>query len=995
MNSHLSSFLNRISLPLFLLRVVVFFILVGAGTSLYGVLRSNIVEEFHQHESYTLGEFRGEQANRCTVLRAVATAGHMQLVARLDRGFNDDALNGWLKDFFLQAQVMVGTKRGINVWIIIDDEKLYTTNAAPRFDQTIASRPWYREAKAAKDAHVSPIYHEAGSGKPVVTVTAYDPRHRAMFGFDLYPGGTDMEIFSTPEKLYGHYFLTDHMGRPFLMRTDVELQMEAFAGIVEDWVRELKARRKTDAPLLTQGARTPVYVYGSELPNGNWVVHSRPAKHLDRQLLNLNLASGATTLCIVFLLLWGAKFLRRLEERLVHISSIVRTMFRSSELVVLINLRTGNYELLAGNDAVQRTLASEGAYEATMEKLAEAITSGRDDFVKSFSLESIRRHYADNDRSFGGEFEYRAEDGHLTWGQALLVLDHSVLPDEVILRIINVEQQHKVRSAETALLRTALDAARQSEHSKQLFFHSVSHEMRTPLNAICNMTTIAERAFASCDRTKMQMALGHIRHGADLLLRLVNDLLELAAARDGNVQLELRAFRLDVFLATVARSFADGARKDGKHFVTDFTDVDRPVSGDPVRLELVLNNLLSNALKYTASGKSVTFTVERITSCGDGEHFRFTIRDEGCGMSPEFLKTIFTPYAREERYHTREIRGTGLGMPIVKSLLQLMNGTIRIESQVGEGTTVVMTIPLEILAADDPRVRDLDAQGSESTSESQPVSQVEVREVDFRATTASKDAPKAAPNGVASTASSSSTAPTAAEPKPEQASVPGERALPSSHASHASHERGVDPEACAAHASCNTCLGTEASCLAKEKTDTPDGKAAAFGPGVVARACATAKKANPGTSVTETPSSSASAAEVASEKPLFLVAEDNLINQEILAELLDELGCAAEMADNGREAFEKFRDSAPGTYTAILMDVNMPEMNGLDATRAVRGCNHPDAFGIPIVAATANVLTEDIDEIYAAGMNAYLAKPIDFGKLSSIVKQLLARRHAR
>lgn len=200
MNSHLSSFLNRISLPLFLLRVVVFFILVGAGTSLYGVLRSNIVEEFHQHESYTLGEFRGEQANRLTVLRAVATAGHMQLVSRLDRGFNDDALNGWLKDFFLQAQVMVGTKRGINVWIIIDDEKLYTTNAAPWFDQTIASRPWYREAKAAEDAHVSPIYHEAGSGKPVITVTAYDPKHRAMFGFDLYPGAPTWR-FSRLRKL--------------------------------------------------------------------------------------------------------------------------------------------------------------------------------------------------------------------------------------------------------------------------------------------------------------------------------------------------------------------------------------------------------------------------------------------------------------------------------------------------------------------------------------------------------------------------------------------------------------------------------------------------------------------------------------------------------------------------------------------------------------------------------------------------------------------------
>lgn len=953
MNSHLSSFLSRISFPLFLLRVVVFFILLGAGAALYGILRSNIVEDFHQHEAYTLGEFRGEQMNRLLMLRSVATAGHMQLVARLDSKATDEELNRWLREFFLQAQVMIGTKRGFNTWIILDDKKFYTTKNVPWFDPTVAEREWYQLAKAADGARVSPIYNESGSGRPVITVTHYDRKHRAMFGFDLYPGGTDMTIYSTSERLNGYYFLTDRTGRPFLMRTDHRGSMEDFSDAVEAWVRELGTLSVDEQPLRTHVGTKAVSVYGSELFNGNWVVHSYFTEDLDRKLQHLNLVSAACALFVALLLVWGSKFLRRLEHRLVRISNIIRTMFRSSELVVLVNLQTGRYELLAGTDTVQRAIPNEGSYETALHKLTEAITTGRTEFLANFSLDSLKQHYDDNARKFGGEFEYRAEDGHLTWGAAMLVFDSAVLPDEIILRITNVEVQHKARTAETALLRTALDAARQSEHSKQLFFHSVSHEMRTPLNAICNMTTIAERAFVSCDRTKMKLALGHIRHGADILLRLVNDLLELAAARDGKIQLELRPFRLDVFLATVSRSFADGARKDGKQFITDFTDVARPVSGDPVRLELILNNLLSNALKYTASGKSVRLSVERITSGGDGEHFRFTIRDEGCGMSPEFLKTIFTPYAREQRYHTREMRGTGLGMPIVKSLLQLMNGTIRIESRVGEGTTVVMTIPMEILSEDDERARNLNLQGSES-----PVaSPLETGEIDLRP---SKDSTEV-PNAVSE----------------ETATAPVEDAP--------ALERGVAPEACAAHASCNTCLGTEASRLDKDRTGNPEGKSAPLGPGVVARACATAKSAiKPEDAVTATPA-----------KPLFLVAEDNLINQEILAELLDELGCAAEMAENGREAVEKFRNSAPGTYTAILMDVNMPEMNGLDATRSVRGCNHPDAFGIPIVAATANVLTEDIDAIYAAGMNAYLAKPIDFAKLTSIVKQLVARRHAR
>lgn len=949
MNSHLSSFLNRVSLPLFLLRVLVFLILVGAGSSLYGILRSNIIDAFHQHEAYTLGEFRGEQVNRLAVLRSVATAGHLQLVERLDRDATDEQINAWLREFFLQAQVMLGTKRGINTWIILDDRKLYTTKSAPWFDRSIASQTWYRSALAAEGALVSPIYNEKGSGRPVITVTHYDKGHRAMFGFDLYPGGTDMQIFSTPEHLNGHYFLTDQTGRPYLMRTDTEVSLDVFTDVVERWVLELRERGESDEPLLTQGARVPVAVYASELDNGNWVIHSCPLEIVEGSLRKLNAAAIAAALLVALLLLWGSKFLRRLEERLVRISNIVRTMFRSSELVVLIDLRTGRYELLAASDAVQQEIPSEGTYEAALEKLTNVITTGREEFFSNFSLESLKLHYADNNRSFGGDFEYRTAHGRLTWGAVQLVLDHASLPDEIILRVTNVEAQHRARAAETELLRTALESARQSEHSKQLFFHSVSHEMRTPLNAICNMTTIAERAFASCDRARMKMALGHIRHGADLLLRLVNDLLELASAREGSMQLEVRPFRLDVLLDTVARSFTTGALKEGKHFLTDFKDVDWPVSGDPVRLELVLNNLLSNAVKYTSPGKFVRFSVERITSGGDGEHFRFTIRDEGCGMSPEFLKTIFTPYARERRYHTHEIRGTGLGMPIVKSLLQLMNGTIRIESQVDEGTTVSMTIPLEILEESDPRTAEIVA-GYEAPE------------------SASSDAPEPAP---------------ASETKHEKKA---ENDAPDSE------ERGVALEVCAARGSCNDCIETHASRAPKEKTTTAHASAAReLGPGIVARACACAPKTQASCAESGSPENARSDA----ERPLFLVAEDNLINQEILAELLDELGCAAEMAENGREAFEKFRASAPGTYTAILMDVNMPEMNGLDATRAIRGSSHPEAFGIPIVAATANVLTEDIDEIYAAGMNAYLAKPIDFGKLSSIVKQLLARRHAR
>ena len=376
-------------------------------------------------------------------------------------------------------------------------------------------------------------------------------------------------------------------------------------------------------------------------------------------------------------------------------------------------------------------------------------------------------------------------------------------------------------------LQKAAVAANAANRAKSTFLFNMSHDIRTPLNGIMGLLKIDKDHFE--DRELVRANHDKMLVAADHLLSLINDVLEVSKLEDGNIELAHQPMSLADVSQEVGTIIGERTAEAGIRF--EFQAQELPVVwvyGSPLHLRQIFLNIYGNCIKYNREGGSVTTQVQCLGAAHGKVTYRWTISDTGVGMSQEFLKRIFEPFAQERADARSVYQGTGLGMTIVRGLVEKMNGTIEVTSREGEGSTFVITLPFEI----------------------------------------------------------------APEQQPER---PDESA-----AEEAKSIRGL--------------------CL--------------------------------------------------------LLVEDNDLNAEIAQTMLEDEGAQVTVAENGKRAVERFQSSLPGTFDAILMDVMMPVMDGLTATRAIRALDRPDAATVPILAMTANAFKENAEKCFAAGMNAHLTKPL-------------------
>ncbi|MBQ7678127.1 MAG: response regulator [Lachnospiraceae bacterium] len=384
----------------------------------------------------------------------------------------------------------------------------------------------------------------------------------------------------------------------------------------------------------------------------------------------------------------------------------------------------------------------------------------------------------------------------------------------------------------------ALLEAEQAKQGMSNFIMRASHEMRTPLNAILGFTYLAE---PETDVGELKDYLKKIQVSGRLLTDLVNDILDIRKTEDGSMQLLPRPMVLSDLLHNIDDMISILAQQKGILFYTELSFLqDEFVMCDQVRLQQVLMNLLNNSIKFTDEGGSVSLTVREESINARISEFTFEVKDTGCGMSKEFIDRIFDPFAQENRNVAKYGVGTGLGLTITKRMVDLMSGTIDVESIEHEGSKFTVKIPLTL---------------SDKT------------EYHGFITGSNKE---------------------------------GKRSF----------------EITGLH---------------------------------------------------------------------FLVVEDNLINQEVAVGILEQEGATSDVADNGLEAIDKFKDSEPGKYDAILMDIHMPLMDGMEATRNLRILDHPDAKTIPIMAMSAEAFDESIEECLECGMNGYIRKPINVVELKRTI----------
>ncbi|MCR5773825.1 MAG: response regulator [Lachnospiraceae bacterium] len=422
--------------------------------------------------------------------------------------------------------------------------------------------------------------------------------------------------------------------------------------------------------------------------------------------------------------------------------------------------------------------------------------------------------------------------------------DHIVHSIGVGFTDVDAEMRNSLDQSQA--LSDALIVAEEASKAKTAFLSNMSHEIRTPMNAIIALNNIILENEDINDKTREY--LEQIKSSADHLLKLINDILDMSRIESGKISIKNDEFSISELIAQINTIINGQCQDNGIHYTCKKTgSLDYYLMGDDTKIKQVLINILGNAVKFTPSGGDVTFAIERTAHFDNKSTMQFTISDTGIGMDEEYLPKLFDAFSQEDSSSTNKYGSTGLGMAITQNIVDMMNGTIRVKSKKGEGTTFVVSITL------------VDAVHEESE---------EVKEEKTR----------------------------------KQAMT-----------------------------------------------------------------------------------------DVSLEGKRVLLAEDIAVNARIMLELLKMKKILADHAENGKIAVEMFEQSEQGYYDVILMDMRMPEMDGLTATTTIRNLQREDAKKIPIIALTANAFEEDVQRSLQAGLNAHLSKPIDakllFETMSELIRQ--------
>ena len=544
----------------------------------------------------------------------------------------------------------------------------------------------------------------------------------------------------------------------------------------------------------------------------------------------------------------------------------------------------------------------------------------------------------------------------------------------VILYYISWRQQERVRREQeeerqvhSRQLAQALQAAQIASSSKTTFLSNMSHDIRTPMNAVLGFTTLLSRDAE--DPVKVREYTKKITASGQHLLSLINDILDVSKIESGKVVLSYEAFALSDVVSSVDAIIQPMARAKGQEFRVEASGLRHEfLIGDETRLNQILINLLSNAVKYTPERGHICLRIIGLKQrSSQYEHIRIEVEDDGYGMTPEYLETIFDAFTRAENSTTNKVQGTGLGMAITKSIVELMGGTIEVTSQVDRGSLFRVELELRVQEPVTDRqfwekrgiARILAVDGDGESRES------------VRALMEEADVRLSAAAGMEEALA------LIREEGGFQLVLLDWEALsvPAAQAVRALREalQGPVPVLFLAEHEAEG-LG-EALSMGGVRVLTKPFFVAALREKVLELWGDDGEE------------------ERGTEDDMdlaglhFLAAEDNEINAEILAELLELEGASCEIVENGRLAVERFQRSRPGEFDAILMDVQMPVMNGHDAARAIRALDRADAGTIPIIAMTANAFAEDEKAAMNAGMDAHVAKPLDVELLKKVVRQ--------
>ncbi len=552
-----------------------------------------------------------------------------------------------------------------------------------------------------------------------------------------------------------------------------------------------------------------------------------------------------------------------------------------------------------------------------------------------------------------------------------------------ILYYLNQRQQNwirKEREAEREVhnrqLAEALQAAQIASKSKTMFLSNMSHDIRTPMNAILGFTTLLAKD--ADNPAKVREYTAKITASGRHLLSLINDVLDVSKIESGKVVLTIGEFTLNNLVASVDAIIRPMAKVRKQNFDVSVTDIKHEyLIGDETRINQILINLLSNAVKYTPEGGSIWFRIIGLPQrSSQYEHIRIEVEDDGYGMTPEYLKTIFDAFTRAENSTTNKVQGTGLGMAITKNIVELMGGTIEVVSEIDKGSIFMVELELRIPDGQD------DGQFWRESGIERILAVDDDEEICKSIQTLMKDTGVHVDKALCGKDAVEMVQDAVSRGEDYQMilldwKMPGMDGFETANRIRTAIPCQIPILFLTAYDGDE--VEDEALQIGRSGVLAKPFFVSAFKEKIIRMQLGNHKEDNISKDVEDN----------CLEGLRFLVAEDNEINAEILSELLDIEGASCEIMENGRLAVERFTAAAKGEFDAILMDVQMPIMNGYEAAKAIRVLDREDAGAIPIIAMTANAFAEDVKEALEAGMNAHVAKPIDMELLKKTMNQYI------
>ncbi len=596
----------------------------------------------------------------------------------------------------------------------------------------------------------------------------------------------------------------------------------------------------------------------------------------------------------------------------------------------------------------------------------------------------VMKEYWDTVRDYSGEKTYDVRYRLLTknagwrWFHAAgrLSRREDGSPVTFVGFFIDIDDEKKMEArleAQRADLEDALAAAQHANRAKTTFLNNMSHDIRTPMNSIIGFTSLAAAHIDNTEQVKDYLT--KIATSSNHLLSLINDVLDMSRIESGKVKIEEKECSIPEILHDLKTIVQADIMSKQLDFYIDTVDViNEHVMCDRLRLNQILLNLLSNAMKFTKPGGMVSVRILQKRNAPEGyADYEFQVKDTGIGMSPEFLKNVFEPFERERTSTISGIQGTGLGMAITRNIVDMMGGSVSVESEVGKGSTFTVSLQFKTCSG--------------------PVRQETIPELlGLRALVADDDF---------NTCSSVTKMLSDIGMRPDWTTSGKEAVLRVKLAGEQNDEYAVyiidwlmpDMNGVEVVRRIRGLIGEKTPIIILTAYDWADIEEEARKAGVTAF-CSKPIFLSELREVLESPFAVKNQEEVPQEPISFerkkiLLVEDNELNQEIAVEILKEAGFSVDVADDGVVAVERMKTAEQGQYDLILMDIQMPVMDGYEATRQIRALENPDIAGIPILAMTANAFQEDKKAAIEAGMDGHIAKPIDVSKLFGILGEII------